>query len=207
MVSKAKISVSSFLISLHDLCDFLQPLYLLQLVDDCLHILTVMDTEFDIPVEDPFLAGDSELMDVDIHLRGDDTGDVHHHTHAVDTLQMDGGIEEESFVHIPFRIEDAVTVTGLEFGSDRTVALVNLYAVLVVDKAKDVVTRDGVTAMTELILSDIVVVDEDRFLPVELLRNDKQFLWRGIVFLLLVSAQERNKASPTFLAITRVLAL
>ena len=137
MVSKAMISVSSFFISLHDLCDFLQTLYLLQLVDNRLHILTVVDTKFDISVEDPFLAGDGDLMDVDTHLRGDDTGDVHHHAHAVDTLQMDGGIEEEAFVHVPFRIEDAVAVTGLEFGGDRTVALVNLYAVLVVDKGSN----------------------------------------------------------------------
>ena len=61
--------------------------------------------------------------------------------------------------------------------------------------------------MTELILSDIVVVDEDRLLPVELLGDDKQFLRVGVVFLLLVSAQEGDEASPAFLVITSVLAL
>ena len=41
---------------------------MLEVVDDLLHILAVVDFEFDAAVEDAVLTGDGDLMDVDAHL-------------------------------------------------------------------------------------------------------------------------------------------
>ena len=95
---------------------------------------------------------------------------------------MNRSIKEESLVHVPFRIQDAVAVARLELVGDRTVALVNLNALFVVDKTKDVISRDGVAAMAEPVLTDIIVVDKDGLLAIEFLRNHKELLC-GILFL------------------------
>ena len=44
----------------------------LEVVHDALHILAVVDTQFDAAIEDAILTGDDDLMDVHVHLRGDD---------------------------------------------------------------------------------------------------------------------------------------
>ena len=113
---------------LHSLCYFLQVFNIFELVDDGLHVFAVVDADFNVALEDTLFTGDGELVDVDIHLRRDDFRDVHDHTYTVDTLDMDGSVEEEALVHVPFGIQDAVAVTGLELVCHRTVALVNLNA-------------------------------------------------------------------------------
>lgn len=105
-----------------------------------------------------------------------------------------------------FASSDAVAVARLELVGDRTVALVNLNALFVVDKTKDVISGDGVAAMAELILTDVVVVDEDGFFAVEFLRNHKELLC-GILFLRFVLSQERNQPPPSFLPLIIILAL
>ena len=81
-------------------------------------------------------------------------------------------------------------------------------AVLVVDESQDIVTRNRVTAMSELVLSDIVVGDIDRFLTVEVFGNHKEFLLCGILFLLLfATSEERYESSPTFYSTWIVLAV
>ena len=78
------------------------------------------------------------------------------------------------------------------------------YLVLAVNESQDVVAGDGVTAVLELILCDVLVADVDRFLTIELLRYDEQLLLFRF-FLLLVSTKEGNKFAPS--AILRVLTL
>ena len=130
-----------------------------------------MHAQFNATIEDAIFASDVDGMDIDIHLRGDDTADIHQHAYAVDTLKTDGSIEEQAFVHVPLGIKDAIAEAGLQLSSYGTGALVNLYLVLAVNEAKDVIARDRVTAVLELLLRDIIVVDEDRLFAVELLRN------------------------------------
>ena len=134
-----------------------------------------MDTQFQSTVEHTVFARDVQVADVDVHLRRDDLCHLIKHTDAVDASQTDGGNEEEFLVHIPFHVKDAVAEARLQFGGHRTVALVDLYLVLVVDIAQGVVTGDGVATRRELILTDGLLVDVDRFLAVELLGYDKQF--------------------------------
>ena len=57
------------------------------------------------------------------------------HALAVDAANLDGGIEEQLLVHLPLRIEDAVSEARLQARCNRTVALVDLHVVLVVDEA------------------------------------------------------------------------
>ena len=115
-----------------------------------------MYPQIDAAVEDAVFTGYRYLMNINAHLRGDDLRDLIEHTHAVDTADADGGIEEQHFVHVPLDIEDAVAVARLQFGSYRTDALVDLDLILVVDIAQGVIARDRVTTSWELILVDIL---------------------------------------------------
>ena len=140
-----------------------------------------MNAQFDGAVEDTIVAGDDNLAHIDIHLVGDDISEVVEYSLAVDALNMDGGIEELTLMHVPFGIEDAIAKTGFQLGGNRTGALVNLNAVLVVNISKNVVARNGVTASWEDILLDVLVVDIDGFFLVEpFFDNDVFFL---VVFL------------------------
>ena len=120
---------------LHDFRNLLQVRNGPQVTDNRLDILAVMNTQFDTAVEDAILAGDIDGVDIDVHLRRYNLGDLIQHSHTVDAAQADGGIEEEPLMHIPLDVEDTIAETGLQFGGHRTVALVNLNLVLVVDIA------------------------------------------------------------------------
>ena len=184
----------------------MQVFNIFELVDDGLHVFAVVDADFNVALEDTLFTGDGELVYVDIHLRRDDFRDVHDHTYTVDTLDMDGSVEEEALVHVPFGIQDAVAVTRLELVGHRTVALVNLNALLGVDETKDVVTRDGVATATETILTDVGVVDVDGFLAIELLGND-EVVGLLVGLLRLALAQERHQSAPSRNTVGGVLAM
>ena len=100
----------SILFILQDSLHFLQILNRLELIHDDLHFITVVNTKFDGSVEDSVIAADGELMDVDAQLVTDDAAYIQKHTLAVDTLDLNSGIEEQLLVHIPFGIYDAVAV-------------------------------------------------------------------------------------------------
>lgn len=88
-----------------------------------------------------------------------------------------------------------------------TGSLVNLYLVLVVDIAQDVITRDGVAAVLELILANGILADEDWFLAVELLGHNEELLLGDILDrFLLVTTQEGYQLTPAALASGDILA-
>ena len=161
---------------LHDLCDILEVFNLFEIVHNHLDIVAVMDTQLDRTVKHTILRGNGQTVDVNPHLAGDNLRNVQEHAYAVDSLNADSGIEEQLLVHIPLGIEDAIAETGLQPGSYRTGTLVNLYLMTPIDKAKYIIARNGVTAVLELILRDILVGDEDSLLAIEILRHDKDFL-------------------------------
>ena len=139
-------------------------------------------------------------MDVDIHLVRDNLRDVKQHAHTIDTLNADGGIEEQLLVHIPFGIKDAIAETGLQFGCHRTGTLMDFYLVTAVDESQHVVARDWVAAMLELVLPNGFFGNENGLFAVELLWNHKQLLLLFSAFLfLLVTIQERHELTPAFL--------
>ena len=89
-------------------------------------------------------------------------------------------------MHIPLDVKDTVTEAGLEFGSHRAIALVDLYLVLVVDIAQGIIARNGMTTIGELILIDVLFTDIDRFLAIKLLRHNEKLLF-GLLFFLFLS--------------------
>ena len=107
-------------------------------------------------------------------------------------------------MHIPLDVKDTVAEAGLELGSHRTIALVDLYLVLVVDIAQGIITRNRVTAAGELILVDVLLADIDGLLAIELLRHDEEILF-GLLFLLLLS-DEGHVLEPAAALRTLVLA-
>ena len=156
-----------------------------------------MYTQFDTAVEDAFLAGDVYRVDIHVHLGRDNLCHLVEQAYAVDAAQTDRGVEIEGLVHIPLDIEDAIAEAGLQFRGHRTVALVDLNLVLIVNIAEGIIAGDGVTAARELILTDIILCDEDGFLAVELLRYHKEFLlW---LFLLFLIADKGHVLQPTAL--------
>ena len=140
-------------------------------------------------------------MDVDIHLRRDDARHIHQDSNPVNALQTDGGVEEQLLVHVPLGIQDTIAEAGLQFVGYRTGTLVNLYLVLVVDIAQNVVTRYRVATMLELILTDVLFTDVDRLFAVELLGYDEQLLLFAGSSLFLASSQEWHQLAPAYLAV------
>ena len=62
---------------------------LLEAVHDEFDITTVVDAKLYRTVEDALVVGDSDAVDVDVELVGDDHGHIEVHTLAVDTLDFD----------------------------------------------------------------------------------------------------------------------
>ena len=116
-----------------------------------------MNTKFDGSVEDTIVAADGKLVDVDAQLVADNLAHIEEHALAVDTLDFDGSIEEYLLVHIPFGIYDAVAETGLQFGCYAARTLMYFDAVLVVDKAHNVIARNRMAAAREDKLVDVLL--------------------------------------------------
>ena len=87
-------------------------------------------------------------------------------------------------MHVPLGIEDTVAKATLQLVGHRTGTLVNLYLMLVVNITQDVVTWNGVTAVLELILTDILLTNVDGLLAILLIRNGEEAL--RCLFLLFV---------------------
>ena len=86
---------------------------LLEGIDDTSKLLTVVHTHLYTPLEDTLVGGYGELMDVDVHLVGNDESHVTGNTLAVDTLDDNDSIEEQVLVvivHIPAHGKDAVRI-------------------------------------------------------------------------------------------------
>ena len=169
---------------------------------DDLGVVAVVDAYFNGTIEDSVVAGDGNLVDVDVELVCQHVGNIAQESLAVDASNAYGGIEEHLAVHVPFGIEDAVAETCFEFVGYRTGTFVYLYVPFVVDIAEDVVTRDGVAAGWVDILADILFGDEDGFLLVEVLAYD-DIGFVGEFFLLLLGAlcrrivfQEGHELAP-----------
>ena len=162
MNDKMKIRRFIILTLLHNLRYILQSLDFLEGNNNLAHIFTVMDAQLDATVEDAVFTADGELVDIDTHLRGDDTGDIDEDAHTVDTLYADGSVEEQLLVHVPFGIEYAVAETGLQLVGHRTGTFVDFYLMLVIDIAQNIVAGNRVATVLELVLSDSVLADKDR---------------------------------------------
>ena len=102
-------------------------------------------------------------------------------------------------MHVPLDIYYAVTITGFQFGCNRTCAFVNLYLILVINIPESVITWNRMTTARELIRINVLLRDVYRFLLVELLRNDEEILLRYVFFLLF--AYERHELTPSGVAL------
>ena len=75
-----------------------------------------------------------------------------------------------------------------------------LNLLLAVNESQDVIAWDGMAAVHELILVDVLVGDEDRFLAVELFRHGEVFPLFCLCLTVqsLFLAEEGYEFSPTF---------
>ena len=132
-----------------------------------------MDAQLNGTIKYAVISGDGQTVNIDTHLVGNDLGNVKQHAYAVNTLDVDGSVKEKFLMHVPLGIKDAIAKASLKFSSHRTGTLMNLYLMATIDEAQHIVARNGVTAMLELILRDVVVCDEDGLFAVELLWHHK----------------------------------
>ena len=130
---------------------FLQIFDGLEIIYDLLHILPVVHTELEGSLEDTILTGDIDGMDIHVHLSREHLGHLVQQSDAVDTFQLQRSIEEETFVHIPLGIEDAVAIARLELVGYRTGTFVYLYLLFIIDKSKDIISWDGMTTRHEFV--------------------------------------------------------
>lgn len=103
-----------------------------------------------------------------LSLIGEHFGHFEEHTFPVDTCQSDGCIEEYLSVHIPFGIEDTVTITGFEDIGPVAFALMYLDGAVVENESQYIVARDGMAAIGEAQLMNRHLVDDDWHFLVEL---------------------------------------
>lgn len=89
---------------------FLQTVNLLQLVHDGLHVVSVVYSEFNRTFKYSFVARKSYFMDIYVEFFRYHLGYLVKHSDTVDTVDLDDSIKEQFFVHIPFRVENTVTV-------------------------------------------------------------------------------------------------
>ena len=71
--------------------------------------------------------------------------------------------------------------------------------VVVVNRAQNIVTRNGMTAVGEDVVVDVSLTDDDRFLLVEALVNGEKFFRCSVLcplFLCVLFVEERPIASP-----------
>ena len=178
---------------LHYLLNFLQVFDLPEVVHDDADLITVVDTQLDASVEDTIVAADGNLVDVDTELFGEDIRDVTQQTLAVDTTNLDYGIEEQLLVHTPFCIDKPVAEACLKLGSHRTGTLVNLDVPFIVDISENVIARDRVATVWENKFAYGILAYDDSLLLVELVVNDKLFDLLFLFFLcLLIFTDERH---------------
>lgn len=78
-------------------------------VDDAGELLAIVNTNLDAAFEDTLVRRDGKLMDVDVHLIGNDESNITGDALTVDALDNDDGIEEHFLiVHIPAHGKDAM---------------------------------------------------------------------------------------------------
>lgn len=78
-------------------------------IDDAGEFLAIVNTDLDTTFEDALVRRDGELMDVDVHLIGNDESNITGNALTVDALDDDDGIEEHFLiVHIPAHGKDAM---------------------------------------------------------------------------------------------------
>ena len=138
----------------------------LKVVADYLDVIDIVYTETDGTIKNAVVGFDEDAFHVDIELLRDDVGNLVHHTHAIDTLDVDGYGEVEQLVGTPLGSDDAIAVAGLKLGCFGTFALVDNDLAVVADKSEHVVTRDGMAACSHLIgtLQSFIGEDEGAFL-------------------------------------------
>ena len=170
-----------------------------ELVHNGLNFFAVVNTEFDGTVEDAVVATNSYLVDIDTQLVANHLTYIQQHALTVDTLDFDGSIEEYLLVHVPFGIYDAVAETGLQFGCYAARALMDLDAVLVADKAHNVIAMNRMAAAREDKLVDVLLGQDEWLLLVEVFAHHEKILRLHDAFflsLLLALAQEWDIIAP-----------
>ena len=110
---------------------------------------------------------------------------------------MYGGVEVQFAVHVPFGVENVVAEAGFQFCGHRAGTFVYFDLFLCIDESEYVVTGNRMTTVHELILSDVVVSDEDGLLAVELFRYDEQAHLLLLVVLVFVRLDERHILAPS----------
>ena len=166
----------------------MQVVYLLEMTDNVAHLGSIVHPQLYRTVEDALVAGDDELVNVNVELIGQHLRDIAQHAFAVDASYLYNGIKEQHVVHIPFGVKQAVAITGLQLGRHRTGALVYLHMAHIVYVAQNVIAGYGMAAMWKDKLVDILFGNDDRQLLVEVFPHH-DVLWlrsRLGVFLLLM---------------------
>ena len=111
-----------------------------------------------------------QAVDVHVQLLGEDACDFVQHTYAITAYNMKRGREGKVSVRLPLGSQDLVAVACLETLRHFTLPLMD-DNMLVVEVAKNIVTRDGMAAITDDVAADSLFVQDERLLPVYLKRR------------------------------------
>ena len=135
-----------------------------------MYVPDVMHAKVNLCREESVVCLDVQAMDIYVELLGEDARDFVQHPYAVKTYNTKCGRERKMSVRIPFGSKNLVAVTRLETLGNITLAFVDDNVLLVVEVAKNIVTRDGMATITDDVPADSLFVEDERFLFIYLKR-------------------------------------
>ena len=140
----------------------------------CADVVDVVCVEYgngDFAFEDAVVGCQRDALDDELTEVFQHVGNGIKYTLAVNTFDIDVGVEVHGFVRVPFHGDDVVAVTGLEQSGFLAVALVNFEPSLRCDVPYDVVAGYGVAAGGHLALFQHFFVEDERLFAVEILER------------------------------------
>ena len=168
--------------------------HFLQVADNGIHVFHIVYIELDVAFEQSVHRFNEYLTDVDIELFGHDVAYLVQDAQCVDTLNVQVDREFQSLASFPFYGQDTVAEACFQLVGYMTLALVNNYAVLVIDEAQSVVTRNRLTAIgDDEVLLECFRSELQYLLAVNLLL--RCLFLRLLLFLVAFSANERKRGT------------
>ena len=107
-------------------------------------------------------------MDIYVELLGKNTRDFIQNAYTVEAYNTQCGREGKVSVRVPFGSQDLIAVACLQSLRHITLPFVDDYVLLVIEVAKDIVTRDGMAAIADDVPAYSLFVENERLLFVYL---------------------------------------
>ncbi len=138
--------------------NFHHAFYFLQLADQQIQVPCIIYIEHDLAVEDTIIGIEGKGTHIYFQFLGDDFGDIIDQPHPIGPYHLQSGEKSDLVLRRPFRLNDAIAVVGHQLRRIRAIRPVNFNSVTHGYKTKHFISRNGGTALGQLVLHDVPVL-------------------------------------------------